>query len=289
MEEGEEAIKIQGTSVGELARDLFPGGVDASPPDSYSYHIAVNLTQTLIAQGETIIYEAAFQYDEVMCALDILVKKGNAWYAFEVKSTNRVKDLHVRDAALQHWVVTNSGIPLSDFSIVHLNNKYVRKGELDIHQLFTSESVLEEVLEEQPKVRQKVRELKEMLALKEEPVVDIGPHCSIPYECDFTNHCWSHIPKEDSVFELVRGAGYKLYKAGYKHLNDIPVDTQLPASAAMQLAHYRSGEVFIDHDAIREFLAHFVFLKNKFAQTIPLWCGHHPYQLVWVTHQQCLP
>ena len=60
-DEQQQSIFDTGTSVGELARHLFPGGVDASPPDSYSYQISVNLTNTLIAQGESIIYEAAFQ------------------------------------------------------------------------------------------------------------------------------------------------------------------------------------------------------------------------------------
>ena len=147
VNEKQESIFRSGTTVGDLARLLFPGGVDASPPDPYSYAVSVNLTNTLIAQGEEIIYEAAFQNDNVLCAVDILVKKGNVWYAFEVKSTTRVKPQHVQDAAFQYHVITNCGITLGDFSIVFLNNQYVRNGELEIQQLFTPQSVRENVIE----------------------------------------------------------------------------------------------------------------------------------------------
>jgi len=82
------------------------------------------------------IYEATYQFDGIMAAIDILVKKGSKWYAFEVKGTTGVKPPHIQDAALQYYVITQSGLELEDFSIVHLNNAYVRYGDFDIEQLF---------------------------------------------------------------------------------------------------------------------------------------------------------
>lgn len=253
-DEKQQAILDAGTSVGELARQLFKYGVDASPPDNYSYQISVEKTQALINRDVPIIYEAAFQYEGVLCALDILVKQGNDWYAFEVKSTTSVKNQHIQDAALQYFVMTNCGLPVADISIIHLDNNYVRKGELDIRQLFTTSSVLNEVLNQQEYVSNKVQELKALLIQSDEPVVDIGPHCFAPYECDFTNHCFAHIPKENSIFDLGRGPWWKLYADGYKHLDEIPDEYELSAKVAMQLAHHRSGEVYIDKEAILKFL-----------------------------------
>lgn len=250
----QQAILDAGTSVGELARQLFKYGVDASPPDNYSYHISVAKTKALIDRDVPIIYEAAFQYEGVLCAIDILVKQGKSWYAFEVKSAASVKDQHIQDAALQYYVMKNCGLPLEDISIIHLNNQYTRKGKLDIRQLFATESILEQVLEQQEFVSRKVQELKDLLTQPDEPIVDIGPHCFVPYECDFTNHCWAHIPKENSVFDLGPKIAWKLLSEGYKQLDDIPQEFEMSANAAMQLAHYRSGEVYIDKEQIREFL-----------------------------------
>lgn len=243
-----------GTNVGELARNLFSGGVDASPPDAFSYQISVEKTKQLIEQGESIIYEAAFQYNDVLCALDILVKKNGSWFAFEVKSSTSVKEHYVQDAALQYFVVTNCGLKLEDISIVYLNNKYVRNGELNIEQLFATESILKEVLERQELIARKVEEFKSLLLQPNIPLVDIGGHCYDPYSCDFTEHCWSHMPKENAVFDLSGGVGWELYENGYKHLDEIPNDYKLPSKATMQLAHYRSGDTFINADPIREFI-----------------------------------
>ncbi|HIA05249.1 MAG TPA: DUF2779 domain-containing protein, partial [Flavobacteriales bacterium] len=198
----QQAIFSRGTNVGELAQGLFPGGVDASPADYYKFQESVAKTQEFIAAGEKIIYEAAFQFDGVLCALDILVKKRGGWYAYEVKSSTKVSETYHLDASLQYYVITNAGIDLKDISIVHINNQYVRNGPLDIEQLFTIESVLEEVKELVPGHPNKIRQLKKILKLKEVPDIDIGPHCSTPYGCDFQGHCWKHIPGERSVFNL---------------------------------------------------------------------------------------
>lgn len=249
-----QAILDAGTNIGELARQLFKYGVDASPPDNYSYQMAVEKTKSLIDRDVPIIYEAAFQFEGALCAVDILVKQGKHWYAFEVKSTVSIKDQHIQDAALQYYVMKNCGLPLEDISIIHLNNQYTRKGNLDIKQLFTTESILEHVLEQQEFVSAKVQELKELLTQPDEPMVDIGPHCFDPYDCDFTNHCWAHLPKENSVFEFAPKIAWKLFSEGYKQLDDIPPEFEMSAKASMQLAHYRSGEVYIDTEQIRQFL-----------------------------------
>lgn len=255
VDERVQYVKDSGSQVGILAQQLFPGGVDASPPDPFSYQQSVTKTQEFIAQGETIIYEAAFQFEGVLCAVDILVKEGDAWHAYEVKGAARIKPQHVEDVAFQYFVITNCGIVLNDISIVHLNNQYIRKGELDVQQLFKKQSILKEVVAGQSFVQQKIFQLKHALTQPEpEPEMDIGPHCFAPYDCDFTDHCWAHIPKVDSVFDLVRGPAWDLYEKGYRHLDDIPKDYKLSPSVAHQLAHYRSGDVFMDKYAIQNFL-----------------------------------
>lgn len=254
VDERVQFVKDSGTSVGILAQQLFPGGVDASPADAYGYQDAVIKTQELIAAGVSIIYEAAFQYQGLLCVLDILVKDGNAWKGYEVKGAAGVKEQYVEDAAFQYYVITNTGLALDDFSIVHLNTAYVRKGALDVQKLFTKRSILREVVDLQSSVQRKSEILKLMLR-QPEPTADIGPHCGSPYECDFTNHCWAHIPKTDSIFDLVRGPAWDLYEKGYRHLDDIPHDYSFSKSVTQQLAHYRSGESFMDAENIRAFLA----------------------------------
>ncbi len=189
QDEAQTAFFQQGTDIGLLAQQRFPNGVDASPETFFEYQKSVIKTLQLIEAGETIIYEAAFQFNGILCAIDILVKENNKWYAYEVKSSTSAKDTFVKDAALQYYVITNAGIELEDIFILHLNNDYVRYGELDINELFTPTSVKDQVLDLQPFIEQKEVELKNLLKLKTAPTIEMGNQCHKPYDCDFIGYC----------------------------------------------------------------------------------------------------
>ena len=188
-DEKQTAIFQSGTDVGLLAQKRYYGGVDASPVDAFHYQQSVFDTANLIAKGVKVIYEAAFQFDGVLAAMDILVKRNNKWYAYEVKGSTKVKDQFVQDAALQYYVITKSGLPLEDIFIMHLNNEYVRYGELDLQQLFTPASVLETVKNKQAEIAEKILDLKIMLKSKQYPDITMGAQCNNPYACDFIGHC----------------------------------------------------------------------------------------------------
>jgi hypothetical protein len=199
-DEMQQSIFAAGTNVGVLAHELFPGGVNAEPPTPYEYHLSVAKTEELIKAGVEIIYEAAFNFEGILCALDLLVKQDGQWHAFEVKGSTGVKPQHIMDAALQYYVITQCGLPLADISIVHLNNQYIKRGALDVQELFNKVSIKEEVLELQEFIGSKAIELKQVLHEKVEPIFEPGDHCYAPYECDFTNHCWKDIAEEPKDF-----------------------------------------------------------------------------------------
>ena len=203
-EEDEElkAIFQSGTDVGLLAQKRFYGGIDVSPVDAFHYQQSVVDTANLISRGAKVIYEAAFQFEGVLAAMDIMVKRKDKWYAYEVKGSTSVKEPFLQDAALQYHVITNSGVELEDIFILHLNNKYIRNGELDLQQLFAPTSVLDEVRMRQVKVVSKINELKNMLKSRLLPAISVGEHCNIPYSCDFQGHCNKDTILEVPDFEL---------------------------------------------------------------------------------------
>jgi hypothetical protein len=179
-----------GTDLGQLARQLFPGGVDASPPDYFQYALSVKKTAEWIAAERTIIYEAAFQHEGLLCAVDILVKRPDGWYAYEVKGSTRVKDVFVMDAAFQYHVITGAGLPLQQISLIYINNQYVRKGALVLNELFTTTAITEQVKEYSTFLQAKSAELLQVVANKlQPPVVAAGDQCTKPYRCDFFSHC----------------------------------------------------------------------------------------------------
>ena len=131
---------------------------------------------------------------------------------------------------------------LKDISIVHINNQYTKDGELDIHQLFTIESVYDQVLEFLPQIPNEIRRLKNVIESPEVPNVDIGNHCSDPYDCDFKGTCWKHIP-DYSVFNISRlkkDKKFDLYNQGVITLDDIDLKSNRPESKSSVTGSIRS-------------------------------------------------
>ena len=281
----QEAIFAQGTSVGELAQQLFPGGVDCTPESYFDFRAAVIRTQEEIEKGTKIIYEAAFQFNGVLAALDILVKHEDGWRAYEVKSSTSISETYEKDASIQYYAITNSGIDLVDISIVHINNQYVKNGPIDVNQLFTIESVLDRIQNHLAKVPNQIIQLKNVLKSVQEPVVDIGPHCGSPYPCDFAGHCWKNVPSY-SAFNIARLRGDKkfdLYHKNALNFEDIPDDYPLNDKQWMQVKCELNNESYIDEVAIRKFVSglnyplyHLDF--ETFASAVPVFDGSRPYQ-----------
>jgi hypothetical protein len=191
--ESQQHIFDIGHSVGHLAQQLFPEGIDASRGEPGNYAENIAYTQELIENGQTVIYEAAFGDGETLCYLDILVKRRGKWHAYEVKGSTSVKDYHYMDAAFQYYVIMQSGLNLANISLVHLNNKYIRRGKLDAQQLFTIVDVTDAILDLQVDIPILLKGLQDMLEEGNEPIIEVGPYCNKPYPCDFQGYCFQDI------------------------------------------------------------------------------------------------
>ena len=285
--EMQEAIFQRGTDVGVFAQKLFPGGTTATEGSPPAYKKGLKKTGELILQGGKIIYEAAFQFNEVLSIADIIVKEKNKWNIYEVKSSTSISETYLNDTALQYYVISNSGIEINDFSIIHINNQYIRKGELDINELFTIESVFDSILSLQNIVEENVERFKKVLRKREIPDIDIGEHCHSPYTCSFFNYCRKHIP-EDSIFDfsgMHLKKKYELYRDGIIKLDDVPDDYSLNKNNGIQLDVYKSGKAKIDREDLKSFLDDFnyplYFMDfESFQPAVPLFDNSKPYQQI---------
>lgn len=243
-----------GHDVGRYAQQLFSRGVDCGYEITKDRTRSAELTRKAINEGKKVIYEAAFEYDGLLCFADILVKEGNEWIINEVKSSTSVKDYHYHDAAFQYYVISNN-IPVKDAFVVCLNNKYVRNGDIDINQLFVMESVLERSLNLQEEIKTNVIEYKKLIVAKAIPDIKLGKHCDDPFACDFKGYCWKDVP-EYSVFNIqnMRGKDYDLYNMGIVELKNIPKDFKLNDKQLIEVNSYLNNTEYIDKDAIKDFL-----------------------------------
>jgi hypothetical protein len=277
-----EALIEAGYQVGDLARELFPGGVEIAF-DPNDFEGMIRRTRKLIDEGAKVIYEAAFKARGIFAMADILVKDKTGWKMYEVKASTQVKPYQIDDAAIQ-WYALSQTIDLKSAHIVHINNRYIRNGALDLTRLFAIEDVTQAVLAKQEEIPHKLKELQTVLQ-SDEPNIDIGPHCFDPFECDFRDHCWAHVPKTGSVFELSYAGGkqWKLYREGIVRIEDIPENYPLGANASLQVAHHKSQTVKIDPQKIAQFLrtVHYpinFFDFETYQEAIPRFDGQRPYQ-----------
>ena len=183
----------RGHRVGDLAQQLFPGGIDVSPKSPSQYQKSAMHTAELIASGQEVIYEATFQYDKVLIMLDLLVKTNTGWEAYEVKSSKSLSETYMTDAALQYYVMTQSGLELSSFYLVYVDEHYRFETQLELDRYFIKKEVTSELIEKQDFIAAKISEEMAMLQEDHSPKVAVGDHCFSPYKCDFVGFCWKRI------------------------------------------------------------------------------------------------
>jgi hypothetical protein len=190
----------KGHNIGRLAQQLFPGGFDASPDQPYNYYKSVALTRELILKGYDTIYEASFQFEKVLAIADILVKRAGKWFAYEVKSSLSISETYLKDAALQYFVIVNSGIQLEDFSIIYLNQKLDEALINEPSKIFTQQSVLDYCKSQNDFVKNNISTAKNIIEKRIIPDIEIGDHCLKPYRCDFFTFCHRTGPEPGKLF-----------------------------------------------------------------------------------------
>jgi len=278
-----------GYQVGELAKQLFAGGVEIAF-DSDDFGGMIAKTKSLITNGTEVIYEATFSENGIFVMVDILVKNGDKWDIFEVKGTTKIqnknkliKKKYLNDIAIQ-WYVLSCCLKLNRAYIVHIDNTYVRQGELSLESLFKKVDVTDAVLQQQEIIPNQLKSMQTML-ISDEPNISIGKHCFDPYECDFMTYCWQHIPKENSVFDIsyANGKQWRLLDMGIYSIDDIPDSFHLGANASLQIAYHKSQEVKIDKTKIKMFLDTIKYPINffdfeTFQEVVPRFNNQRPYK-----------
>jgi hypothetical protein len=271
-----------GISVGELARDLFPGG-ESIEFDSSDFNGMVQKTKMLIAQDTQTIYEASFSHDGIFIMCDILHKDGDKWQMIEVKSSTKVKENYFNDIALQWHTLSRCNIPLSSAYVVVIDSSYTRGGEIEVDKLFKIVDVTFDVQSRQEAVTQNLNRLSGITE-GQMPNVLIGSHCTDPFGCDYIDHCWSDVPAV-SVFDLYRLNSKKKFEAWHTgvSIDDADEKMSLTTIQRLQVEAYRDKQIRVDSKKLEQFLERLVyplayFDFETFMDAIPRFDAQRPYQ-----------
>jgi predicted RecB family nuclease len=207
-----QALLAMGTEIGLLAHRRFPGGVLVAPT-LRPRDAAIARTATLVQDPNVpAIFEGAFEFEEVVVRVDILerIRDGgtdhSAWRLIEVKSSTRVKDIHLDDLAIQRHVLMGAGLDIQGTCVMHIDTGYqYGGGEIDLAALFALDDVSSVVLDRQRKVPELLTAMKSMLLEPQAPLIEPDERCHSPYECPF----WAHCTKDKSSRWIYRLPGPK--------------------------------------------------------------------------------
>jgi len=260
----------RGTDVGILAQQYFPGGINMAPKSPALFDKMVKETMENINNPSVnVMYEAVFQYDDTLIMLDIIVRDGDKWRAVEVKSSLFLSQTYYKDAALQYYVLKGSGIPISDIQLMYLNADYIKKGELDLTQLFVFQSVKDFAEEYHDIIGDKIKNFKNIIEQPHSPKIEVGKQCELPYVCEFHGHCWKDIPEDSELYtaglsdEQIDAVRQKTYYIDYKSLFN-SIGERNKSTAFLNLLFYNPAIPIFDGDRpYTEFIIAFSILSNN--------------------------
>jgi len=273
-----------GTKIGVMATKLYPEGISIASDDFMGN---INKTKVLLAERKP-LFEAGFMIDGLFSRVDILSPNDDgSWDIIEVKSGTEVKEENERDVSFQKHVLKLAGLNIRKCFLCFVNNQYVYEGgEIDLEKYFTLEDISGKVLVREEGIEERIKEMKEILALPEAPDKSIGKHCNKPYVCNLQEECWAFLP-EHNVFTLYRGGKTteELFKAGVYAIKDIPEGTKLSERQEIQVTCERTEEAHVQKFEIQQFLDSLIYPIyhldfESFSPALPRYKGTRPYMRI---------
>lgn len=256
------------------------------------YYALPETTLKEIKKRTKVILQGRLEAENITSIFDVLERVADKTFdLYEIKSSTKAKDEHIPDLAFQTLVIEKSGFKIKNAYVLHVNNEYVRKGEIDPQSITKKEDVTEKVRELIPETLENIEKAFKVLESKEMP--DLSPR--------HINGGSDVMAEWLDIYQVIKGKlpQYSIYKLaglkpeiaawlednGIEALQDVPLDERLNERQTRQIEAMKSGEQKIDRDEIKNFLdeleypIHFFDYETAMG-VIPTFDGYHPYQQI---------
>lgn len=237
--------------------------------------------------GHAVDFERTFQTEDFLARADIVVTDQTTGSIdfYEVKSTSSVKEDHYDDLAFQKLTAMRAGATVERCFVLTMNSEYVRRGDIDVEQLFVVHDVTEIVDERLEFTEQYAHQA--IRYLESVPVPSLLDYCKDnKLKCKFIlEHFRDQIP-DYTIFDipfLKNEKRRELLSQGVIGIIDVPDDFPLSDKQRIQVEAAKSGIITIDANAIEkrtsewQYPLHFLDYET-FAYAIPQFDGVRPYQ-----------
>lgn len=275
-------VMKQGREVDDLARGLYPQGVNV---EGFNLSGFEN-TKKAIAAGAKVLFQPTAVADGLSARADIFVKgKFEAWDLYEVKMATQVKDEYYQDVAFQKLCFTKAGIAIGKTNLVHINNKYVRKGKIDVKKLFTSEDITDDVNDLLPEIVKLIPDAKDVFTWNKELTSEQLLKCPDLGKCEYVGHWLNALEKPalervlgelppETVGQMIEKDIFDVSRLTKKFLSSI----QWRTPGERWPKHIDQGAIREDFQQLRYPLYYFDY--ETIFPGIPPFDGCHPYQQI---------
>ena len=255
----QEIYSEQGREVVHLARKRFPGGVLIAEDDG-NIPEALKATQAAIQSGAHVLFEPAALFNGVLIHANVLIRTDDGkWDLIEAKASMGGDKSFLYDVAVQRHVLQCAGFPIRHAYLLNIASSYVRRGDIDAHRFFTLKDVTEATGDDfmlRQGIKRQIRDMQDIVASEGIPEAEVGERCNYPYQCGFKSSCWKAVPA-GSTHDLNRFPILErslLKNRGITLMRDIPDDFDLTPPQRIQVQVAKTGEPYIDREAIDESL-----------------------------------
>jgi hypothetical protein len=148
VDENTQAMFDAGHQFEPYAESLFPEGVSLGFSDYGEYRSLPQRTLDAIGRGDQVLFQPRFEWNDFTCICDIVSFVGdNEVDLYEIKASTKAKPEHEYDLAFQTAVLEGSGLKVRNILVIHVNNQYVRRGEIKADELTATTDITEKVRE----------------------------------------------------------------------------------------------------------------------------------------------
>lgn len=292
----------EGTLFESYAEKLFEGAVklgykNGNDFSGTKYYGLPEATQKELEKGTRFILQGRIEIPvfegrlSLTAIFDVLERRDDGGYnLYEIKSSTQVKEDHVLDLAFQTIVLEKAGLEIKNIYVVHVNNEYVRNGDIVPEEIAKTEEITEDVRAALDETLENIRGAFKVVSSK------IMPDPSPRYLKNGDLAEWLQ------VYEAVKGEvpDYSIYNLctlkpelvgeledmGIQNMADIPIELEsLTDKQRRQIIATKTDRRKVDTEEIREFLDQLVFPIHFFdyetlSGVIPAFDGTRPYQQV---------
>jgi hypothetical protein len=247
-------------------------------------------TKKILDSGTKTIFQGRFETDTITCICDIVDRvEANIFDLYEIKSSTKVKPEHYPDLAFQVIVLESLGFKIRKIAVLHVDNEYVRNGEIDFIGLSTVTDITNEVREI---IEETKNNIQLALGIINLPTL---PNPSPRYAKLGSFSEWLEIYKSlgnvinpYSIYNLT-SPGVKLIgnleDANISLIKDIPENFKLTPKQLVQVIATKNNQRIVNKEEIKNFLKNLTyplyFLDYETAMAIvPLYDGTKPYQQI---------